>query len=482
MEYPSKNDFYFKLKAINDKDGNFIDYMLVYISDNFYKSINISNKIILGKKISEILVENDNILGLKEYYFNMIPKSRSKHSLFIKELNRWYFINIFSDKSDKEELLIVFYNDVTDIRKNSKQQQLIQPKSNKNNIYYLKDRAIFYYRDKLTGLYNKSFIDEEISRLDTKRQLPISLIMGDINGLKLINDAFGHNMGDKVLKKASEIMIDSFRKEDIISRVGGDEFVILLPKTSEETALSIVNRIMSDNEKNSLDFIKISISFGVATKEMECENIHDVLKKAEEKMYFKKLKESKAAKKSMINFLKNKLEKITFETQAHYERLKEISLIIACELGLSDMEKEELKLLCEFHDIGKIGISKSILQKQGKLNNEEWEDLKRHSEIGYNIVKEFRDVLAIDELILTHHERWDGMGYPGLLNGEEIPIVARIFAIADAYEAMINERPYKNTMTNNEALIEIQDKSGRQFDPTLAKIFVNIMENKGHIV
>ena len=481
MEYPSKNDFYFKLKAIYDKGGNFIDYMLVYISDNFYKATNMSNKIILGKKISEILVDNDNILGLKDYYFNMIPKSRSKHSLFIKELKRWYFINIFSDKNDKEELLMVFYNDVTDIRKNLK-QQLIQPNSNKNNIYYLKDKAIFYYKDKLTGLYNKSFIDEEISRLDTKRQLPISLIMGDINGLKLINDAFGHNMGDKVLKKASEIMINSFRKEDIISRVSGDEFVILLPKTSEETALSIVNRIMNDHEKNSLDFIKISISFGVATKEMEGENIHDVLKKAEERMYFKKLKESKAAKKSMINFLKNKLEKITFETQAHYERLKELSLMMASELGMSAMEKEELKLLCEFHDIGKIGISKSILQKQGKLNNEEWEDLKRHSEIGYNIVKEFRDVLAIDELILTHHERWDGNGYPGLLKGEEIPIIARIFAIADAYEAMINDRPYKNRMTKEEALIEIQDKSGEQFDSILAKIFVTMMDSKEHIV
>jgi diguanylate cyclase (GGDEF)-like protein len=306
--------------------------------------------------------------------------------------------------------------------------------------------------------------------------------MGDINGLKLINDAFGHKMGDSTLQRAAEIMTSSFREEDIICRVGGDEFIALLPKTSEETALQVIERIKNKCKINPLDFLKISISFGVATKESKDTDIGEVLKKAENKMYFNKLKESKEAKLLMIKSLKSRLEKITYETKAHYERLKILCLKMAEALNLSEQEKEELKLLCEFHDIGKIGIPKNILQKQGRLNNDEWEDVRRHSEIGYYIAKECKNASSVDELILIHHERWDGKGYPGLMKSDEIPVVARIFAIADAYDVMVNDRPYKIRMDNRQALNEIKDKSGSQFDPNIADIFIKIMETEEQIV
>ena len=330
----------------------------------------------------------------------------------------------------------------------------------------------------MTGLYNKTFFEEELARLDTKRQLPISLIMGDINGLKLINDAFGHSMGDSVLKKAAGIMTNSFRDEDIISRVGGDEFVILLPMTAEETALEIIERVKRKCENNPLEFIKINISFGVATKTSIDEDINKIYKKAEDRMYFNKLKESKEAKLSMIKFLKKRLEKITYETKSHYDRLKDISMLMAEVLNLSEHEKEELRLLSEFHDIGKIGVPKDILQKEGRLSSEEWNDVKRHSEIGYYIAKEIKDASSIDELILTHHERWDGKGYPGLLKSDEIPLAARIFAIADAYDMMVNDRPFQTRMSKNAALKEIKEQSGKQFDPELAEIFISLMEEK----
>ena len=145
-------------------------------------------------------------------------------------------------------------------------------------------------------------------------------------------------------------------------------------------------------------------------------------------------------------------------------------------LKMSDREKEELNLLCEFHDIGKVGISKNILQKQGCLNSDEWEEVRRHSEIGYYIAKEFKEASPVDELILIHHERWDGKGYPGLLKSDEIPLVARIFAIADAYDVMVNDTPYKTRMNKVQALNEIKDKSGSQFDPKLAELFIKVME------
>ena len=478
MEYPSKYDFYLKFKPIYNKDGNFIDYILNYVSDSFTESVDINPELILGKNFSEIVVDFD-IFGFKEFYFNIIPKTKLKYELYIKDLERWYLVSAFTDMSNYEDELVVFYMNITDIKL---QGHPLLNYDTESNIYYLNDRDKLLYRDKLTGLYNKNFFEEELSRLDTNRQLPISLIMGDINGLKLINDAFGHSMGDCVLKRAAEIMTDSFRDEDIISRVGGDEFIILLPITTEDTALEIVKRVKRKCELNPLDYIEINISFGVATKSSEDEDINKIYKKAEDRMYFNKLKESKEAKLSMINFLKNKLEKITYETKSHYDRLKELTVVMADALNLSETEKEELRLLCEFHDIGKIGVSKNILQKEDKLSNEEWENVKRHSEIGYYIAKEVKHASSIDELILIHHERWDGNGYPGLLKKDEIPLVARIFAIADAYDVMVNDRPFKTKMTKKAALKEIQEQSGSQFDPKLAEIFINIIKKEDYAV
>ncbi len=480
MEYPV-NDFYLKFKAIYNKEGNFIDYVLTYISDTFYKIAKIDPQSLLGRKFSDIVVDYAHKLCFKEIYINMIPKTKLKFDVYIDELERWYLINIFTDKSNNEDSVIIYYADVTDV-KNNMQNQETEYDEVQSRIVNLDDRIRLYYKDSLTGLYNKNYFEEELSRLDTKRQLPISLIMGDINGLKLINDAFGHGMGDGALKKAAEIMTDSFREEDIISRTGGDEFIVLLPKTTEETAQKIVERIKMKCENSSLDYIKISISFGVATKTDESEDIQKILKKAEDRMYFKKLKESKETKLSMIKFLKSRLEKITYETRSHYERLKGLTMMMAEALGLSDSEKDELLLLCEFHDIGKIGVSKTILQKEGALDNEEWENVKRHSEIGYYIAREFRDASSIDELILIHHERWDGNGYPGLFKQEAIPIVARVFAIADAYDVMVNDRPYKTRMTRREALKEISEQSGKQFDPHISDLFIKTMEKQEIIV
>jgi len=481
MEYNSLNDFYLIFKPVYNKDGKLADYILKYVSDSFYAAANISPELILGKCFSEIAVDNSDKLGFKDLYIVMNPYSKLKYATYFKNLERWYLINTFRAEQNHNGDLIIYYIDITNIKKNSR-SRFVYSESFHNKIFSIKDREKILYRDKLTGLYNKNFFEEELSRLDTKRQLPISIIMGDINGLKLINDAFGHKIGDSILQKAAEIMTTSFREEDIICRVGGDEFVVLLPKTSEDTALEIIERVKYKCEFNPLDFIKINISLGVAVKESEDADIDEVLKKAENKMYFKKLKESKEAKLLMIKSLKSRLEKITYETKHHYERLKDLCIKLAKALNLSDREKEELILLCEFHDIGKIGVSKSILQKQGSLNEEEWEDIKRHSEIGYYIAKECKNASPVDELILIHHERWDGKGYPGLLEKDEIPVVARVFAIADAYDIMVTGTPYKKPMNNKQALNEIKDKAGSQFDPKLAEIFIKLMGEVEQVV
>jgi len=478
MEYPSRNDFFLSFKVLVNEDGHFVDYILVNISNNFQSVTGIKAERVLGKKISEIVAGyEDELYGIKEIYYNMIPKTRRKFERYIERWDRWYLISIFSDSRD---YLMLFYNDITKIKR--PKESAGKYKRNSEEVYNLDEKREFGYRDKLTGLYNRDFFDEELSRLDSRRQLPITVIMGDLSGLKLINDAFGHDMGDKALKRVAELMKRTFRKEDIISRVGGDEFVVLLPKTSENTAMSIVKRIKDDCASNPLDFIKICVSFGVATKTARDEDIHEMFKKAEDRMYFNKLTESREAKQTMIKHIKDKLEELSLESKSHIERLKSLCLMMADKLDLSEIEKEELRLLCEYHDIGEIGIPRRILQKKEPLNKAEWENLRRHSEIGYHIIGSAKETLAIDELILTHHERWDGKGYPGLLKNEEIPLTARIFAIADAYEAMINERPYKRGINNADALKEIWSKAGTQFDPYLAKTFVQIMKKEEAVV
>ena len=181
-------------------------------------------------------------------------------------------------------------------------------------------------------------------------------------------------------------------------------------------------------------------------------------------------------------YIKDRLEELSYESRSHIERLQELCNMMADSLGLSEIEREELRLLCEYHDIGEIGIPRKIMQKKEPLSMTERENLRRHSEIGYHIIGSFKESIAVDGLILTHHERWDGKGYPGLLKGESIPLTARVFAIADAYEAMISERPYKSRINNEDALTEISSKAGTQFDPVLARTFVQLMKTEEAVV
>lgn len=471
MEHSAKYDFFMSFKPIFNDKNEFEDYILTNISDNYKKNINKKSEYCIGGKLSDLFMDDEeNIFIENDLHYYMVPNTKRKFERYLENLDRWYAINIFSDATN---YLHLFFTDITKLKMEKQNFIPFTKLDNESNLL-----SFDYFVDRLTGLYTKDYFEMEIQRWDTERQLPISIIIGDLNGLKLINDAFGHKMGDKALKTIGKIMKESFRKEDIVSRFRGDEFVVLLPKTTEKTCLEIIDRMKLELDNNPLDFIKLSMSFGTDTKTHAQEDISHIMKKAEEKMYFNKLRESRDAKEEMIDYLRDKLAKISFETKQHHERLINLCIILANELNLSEIEKEELRLLCNYHDIGKAGIPNYILHKEEPLNNEEWNHLRRHSEIGYHIMKASGQSLAIDELILMHHERWDGGGYPGLLKGEEIPVVVRIFALADAYEAMVNHRPYKERLSNEEALREIEDKAGTQFDPKLAKIFIRLMEGE----
>ncbi|NLX70185.1 MAG: PAS domain S-box protein [Clostridiales bacterium] len=333
----------------------------------------------------------------------------------------------------------------------------------------------FSYHDTLTGLYNRRYLEEQLEQMGASNITPIAVIIADVNGLKLTNDVFGHQEGDRLLKRAAEILKECCRQGDIIVRWGGDEYLVLLPYATEEVVQGIIENIKERcaNEKGLKT--QLSIAMGYAVKKNISDDIQKVIKDAEELMYRRKLMEGRSYRNAIINTLLSTLFAKSMETEEHAQRLKDYCFAIAQELNLSLKELDELSLLALLHDIGKVGIRESILQKPGPLTDAEWEEIKKHPEIGWRIAQNTPELASIAEYILCHHERWDGKGYPRGLKGMRIPLICRILAVADAYDAMTSDRSYRKAMSREEAIAEIRKNAGTQFDPYIVRIFLDIV-------
>jgi diguanylate cyclase (GGDEF)-like protein/PAS domain S-box-containing protein len=340
-----------------------------------------------------------------------------------------------------------------------------------------KEREITYlsYHDQLTGLYNRRFYDEELLRLNTARNLPLTIAMGDVNGLKLVNDSFGHKVGDELLVNVAKAIKKACRQDDIIARLGGDEFAIIFPNTTEEDAGRIVQRIIDLTALEKVGPVETSISFGYETMTNSEENIEVIIKKTEDHMYRHKLNESSSLRNKTINLIMRTLFEKNNRESKHSERVSQICVQIATEMGFDKDAINHIRTVGLMHDIGKIGIDENVLNSTSILTNEEWKEIKRHTEIGYRILNSASDFSDIAEDVYAHHERWDGKGYPRGIKEEAISIFARIIAVADSYDAMISERPYRayrKSISTHEALDEIRKNSGTQFDPRVARVFV----------
>ena len=335
------------------------------------------------------------------------------------------------------------------------------------------EKQVLYisYHDQLTGLYNRRFYEEELRRLDTERNYPMTIVMADVNGLKLINDSFGHVMGDELLKKCAEVIKRGCRADDIIARLGGDEFIIILPKTDAFETKQIIKRINNLSAKEKVGTSDISISFGYETKNKE-EDIQEVFKKAEDHMYKKKLFESPSMRVKTIGAIISTLHEKNKSEEQHSFRVSALCKRMGEALGLPENKIEELKSVGLLHDIGKIALDENILNKLGKLTDDEWKEIKRHPEIGYRILSTVNDMSEMAEYVLAHHERWDGQGYPKGLKGEEIPYISRIIAISDSYDAMTSDRNYRKALSEEETIDEIRRCSGVQYDPDIVKVFI----------
>lgn len=345
------------------------------------------------------------------------------------------------------------------------------------------DRILYLtFHDPLTGLYNRLFFEDALKRLDVPRQLPLSIIMADVNNLKLVNDALGHTKGDELLKKVAAVLSQACRKEDIVARWGGDEFVILLPKTPRAVAQSVIERIKKaceeESKRGSVPF-PMSLALGYATKERENEDIDAILSEAENHMYRDKLTEAKSSRAALLIAFEQYLREIPGEMETHYERMHALAQKIGSALGFSKTELDNLHLLVRLHDLGKVAIPRSILVKTEPLTEEEWVEIRKHPEIGYRIARIFPELLPVAEGILAHHERFDGKGYPQGLKGKDIPLPARILALVDAFVAMTSDRPCRKALSRAKAIEEIRKNAGTQFDPDLVEVFLRVLREHG---
>ncbi len=334
--------------------------------------------------------------------------------------------------------------------------------------------------DQLTGLHNRQFYDTAKKALDSEENLPLSVFFVDINGLKLINDAFGYDVGDHIIQSTAAVLKANIKQNEVLSRIGGDEFGILLPRTDAKACEQRMQELKdafglhNANERDRAMIINLSIGF--CTKSDASIDFSQVEKDAEANMARRKLFDQKSHHNAVLSSIMATLFERSYETKEHAERIGSFCTTIGKKLSLHEDDVERLQLFAMLHDIGKIGISDQILNKPAALNDDELAVMRSHPEIGYRIAMASPDLAPIADLILTHHERWDGTGYPNQIAGEKIPLLSRILAVADAFDAMTEDRVYRKALSRDVAISEIRKNAGSQFDPQIAAVFLDILE------
>lgn len=407
------------------------------------------------------------------------------------------------------------------IKKALKMQELSL--SNKNLLSRLKELSL---KDTLTGLYNYRYLRERLlSEFKRAKRfiVPLSIMMLDIDYFKSINDIYGHQYGDAIIKKIARNLLNYSRGSDIVTRYGGDEFIILLPDTNKEGAMIFGERLLHKisehlfDEKNNKVKIKISIGItcfpedGANTESEFLDSVDKALRAAKEmggnKLFTFQGIPHKDIKKIVsqsgeenIDKLKDKLLKLEnrvnqtllesiyafaktieakdYYTGEHAENMVSLAVMIGKALKLSEEEIGDLEHAAILHDLGKIGIPDKILQKKGKLSKKEYVIVKKHPQIGAEIIRSIHFLKNVAPIVLYHHERFDGMGYSSGLRGNEIPLGARIIAVADVYQALISDRPYRKAYSDKEALEIISESAGTHLDPAVVKVFLSAIKSE----
>ena len=350
-------------------------------------------------------------------------------------------------------------------------RDISERKKLENNLLYVSEH------DSLTGLFNRRYFEKKIEKLSRQGIHHIGLMLWDIDGLKIINETLGHLAGDKALLKVATLLAQSVGPRGTVARIGGDEFAAIIPDVHTADMEYLCAGIdASIRQVNSgLGVIPLSVSSGYSSTDLTVENFEQLFKRVDDVMQKEKLLRMQSHRSALALTAKEMLKARDFITEEHGDRLQQLVIQLATVADATSINLNELKLFAQFHDLGKIGISDNILFKAGPLTPAEMEEMRRHPQIGFRIAQSIPELAVIADWILKHHEWFDGTGYPFGLRSAAIPLECRILSIADAYDAMISDRPYRRALTQEQAVAELKKYSGRQFDPDLTTLFIKML-------
>ncbi len=376
---------------------------------------------------------------------------------------------------------------------------------NAKTIQNMKTQSI---TDELTKLYNHRYFHDTAGKwVKDKKYETFSVAMIDIDQFKIYNDLYGHLAGDIVLKKIAEIINEATSKNDLVVRYGGEEFVIFYPNIEGKAALKEIDKIREKVEEDFLlsrdikEFLTVTV--GVSSFPRDGKTLEDIISKADRAMYYGKkigrnksivFREDVSTNRTIDDEVSEKIRDAhvasiyalaaTIDAKDHYtyghsNNVAILSEAIAKAASFDDEDVEIVKNAGLLHDIGKVGIPESVLSKPGVLTVDEMEIMKSHVVQSINIIKHIPNLLETVPVIISHHERYDGFGYPRGIRGEQIPILGRVICIADAFDAMTTDRPYRKGLSLEQAIYELNKNKGKQFDPDLVDIFINKIINNG---
>ncbi len=372
-----------------------------------------------------------------------------------------YFFEIRVAKSVDEEVIILI-RDISDSKK------------------YEEKFNYLCFHDQLTGLNNRAYFGHELKRLDGSREHPISIILIDMDGVKLVNDTLGHEVGDALLKAGAAVLKQSLRHSDILARTGGDEFVAILPRTDLDIGKGIIQRIhnQADLHSRKNNSLPLSFSMGIAVANDKEYSLDKVYIEADEIMSKNKIKKGIAIKTYLVDTMIKALGVKDYVEQGHCYRVNLLAQAVGKKIGVKSKQLAKLELLAQVHDIGKVGIPDEILFKKEKLTENESKFIYQHTEKGYRIASASPQTSSVADLILKHHENWDGSGYPLGISGKEIPIECRIMLVVDSFDVMTSERSYSEPKSVEEAICELKLYSGTRYDPKIVEAMVESVKEK----
>ncbi|MFQ6019297.1 MAG: HD-GYP domain-containing protein [Dehalococcoidia bacterium] len=348
--------------------------------------------------------------------------------------------------------------------------------------------------DSLTQLHNRrSFYRELQEKMDKARssKTSMAILILDMDDLKMINDEYGHQAGDTALAHIASVLNEVARPQDTTARLGGDEFAIIMPQTDHRRAEEIATQVWRRLDEKPLILpngasISVGVAIGVAGFPWSGDNMESIIHRADAGLYANKLarksssnelltRERRHIAAAVVEVLSSALDIRDKVTHSHSRRVARMAAAVARHMGLDDDNGRTSKHAAALHEIGKIGVPDSVLLKPSSLKEEEWRDMRRHSELGYYILKGIDIFEDTADIVYSHHERYDGQGYPRGLEGKRIPLGARVFAVVDSYDAMTSSRPYRKPRSQRKALQELRRHAGSQFDPDVLEAFFRVL-------